>query len=281
MICQRIKPAPSVSEYIKEYLLVHFKFDDKAPKPIKAYPTNPEEGFTFQIRGTLIAEKPELNCSETPAKTYIFGQPDKRQNFHLTHEFMFVSVRFHPGAMFRLLKIPMTEFYDRKIDAELILGQSSIKEVNDQMANAPSYAAIPPILDAFFLKKINKIKYTIQPMDSIGRLILTNPQEFNLAKIAHAAYLSPRQFEKRFVQQAGLSPKHYARVCRFYQAFMTKEYQPNLNWQTIAFNSGYTDYQHLVKDFKQFAGTTPNSLIKETHQNPERRLNITPDFRGV
>lgn len=280
MICKRISPASAVSNYVKEYLLVHMIFDNDAPDPVKTYPINPEEGVTFQIIGTLVAESPELELFEKRPKTYVFGQPDYRQNFHLTHEFMFVHVRFQPGALFQLTGIPMNELVHRGVDASQIFGQD-IGEVDDRLANAPDYASIPSILDAFFLKRILRLKQKLQPFDKIGRLILASPQQFNLVRMADQACLSVRQFENRFVRQIGITPKYYARICRFYQAYEMKEFNPNLDWLSVALHTGYSDYQHLVKDFKQFAGTAPNALIEQSVQNPERRLNIAGGFRGV
>ncbi len=281
MIVQRITPTPCIRNYIREYLLVHLVLDTQTAAPVKAYPVNPEEGITFQIRGLLTSEQPDLGISEKCAKSYFFGQPITRQNLHTEYEFMLVHVRFHPGALFQLFKIPMTELLDKKIDAEFILGRATIEEMNDQLANALHYKTIPLLLDTFFSKYIEKIKLDIQPMDTIGRMIWANPQKFNLDKMAKAAYLSHRQLERRFVQQLGVPPKHYARICRFYEAYILKDTQPNLSWQNIAFDTGYTDYQHLVKDFKQFAGTSPNILLEQTYLNPERRLNISSEFKGV
>lgn len=280
MICKRVKPSNELSHYIKEYLILHVLFDTNDSIPVKSYPVNPEEGITFHLRGSLYAESPELNLSEKRAQTVIFGQPTSRQNLLLSHEFMMVHVRFQPGALFKLFRIPMTELVHKNIDAELVLGQE-IKVVNEQLANAPNYGCIPLILNAYFQRGINKIKVNVQPIDKIGALILESPQGFNLVKTANQACLSHRQFEKRFAQQIGITPKYFARICRFYQAYELKEYSPTLDWLSIAIQTGYNDYQHLVKDFKQFAGTTPNSLILQSANDPERRLNIATNFRGV
>lgn len=280
MICKRIKPITELSKYIKEYLILHVLFDTGAAAPVKSYPVNPEEGMTFHVKGSLYAESPELGISETRAQTVIFGQPESRQNLYLSHEFLMVHIRFQPGGLFKLLQIPMTEFVHKNIDAELVLGHD-IREVHNQLANAGDYNSMPMILDGFFKRKLNTIKQDIQPVDAIGQAILNNPQGFNLEKTASHACLSHRQFEKRFVQQIGITPKHFARICRFYQAFEMKEFHPNYSWLRVAMETGYNDYQHLVKDFKQFAGTTPNTLLQESANNPERRLDIATDFRGV
>lgn len=280
MIYKRIQPGIPVRDYIKEYMLVHLIFDLKDASPVKIYPTNPEEGISFRIRGTLTAENPELNRLERRAQTYIFGQPDGRQNYHTSHDFMLAHVRFHPGSLYRLLRIPMNELVNQNIDAHLIMG-NEIHEVEDRLACAVSYDEIPKILDAYFTQKINRLYKRIEPVDRIGRLIMADPQGFNLKKTANAACLSNRQFERRFMLQVGVTPKYFARICRFYQAYLLYEEQPQLGWYHIALQSGYTDYQHLAKDFKHFSGTTPTQLLLQCSNNPEERLKINTNVKGV
>ena len=281
MICQRIVPPPPVNEYVKEYLLLHMKFGEGVTAPVKAYPVNPEEGMTCVIRGVKTVENVEAGTFEVRPRTYLFGLPNVRQNFHLAlPEYLMVHVRFQVGAMHKLFRIPMYEMLHQYIEAKDIAG-TAITEVEDRLDNASTYDELPLILNQFFAKKIAQIKYGFEPIDRIGRMIVTNPQGFQLAKTADAACLSIRQFEKRFERQIGVTPKYYARICRFYQAYELKERQPNLDWLSVALYNGYTDYQHLVKDFKRFAGVTPNALIQESHLNPERRLGLNHEFVGV
>jgi transcriptional regulator GlxA family with amidase domain len=92
--------------------------------------------------------------------------------------------------------------------------------------------------------------------------------------MASLACLSISQFERRFIQQTGITPKFYTRINRFYQAYQIKEKNPKNDWLSIALETGYHDYQHLVKDFKQFSDTTPHSLLKAQASSPERILGI-------
>lgn len=280
MICKRIKPAPEICTLIKEYVIFHSVFAGNVDIPAKSYPVNPEEGMTFIVRGSLFSETPELGISQQRPQITLFGLPKSRQNLFISQEYFMFHVRFQPGGLFKLLGIPMTELVHKYIDAELVFGQE-VRLINEQLAYAPNYECMPSILDDYFREKINTLKRKDRPIDKIGELILENPQSFNLDKTARQACLSHRQFEKRFVQQIGITPKYYSRICRFNQAYELKEYQPNLDWLSIAVQTGYSDYQHLVKDFKQFAGTVPNTFIKECLNNPERVLNIATDFRGA
>ncbi len=278
MICKRILPGPELRNYIREYLTIHLVFENKSiPPPTKAYPVHPEEGIRFIVRGTLSSEDPETGIIEKRPTTSIFGQPANRQNLLISHEYLLIHVLFQPGMLYKLLKIPMTEIVNQNYDASLILGRD-INEVQERLAALDSYDAMFEILNNYFIQKVKQFQNNIQPVDKIGFMIFNNPQGFNLEKTAGNACLSFRQFEKRFAQQVGLTPKYFARVCRFYQAYELKELRPNLDWLSVAVRTGYNDYQHLVKDFKQFAGVTPNVLIRETLNNPERSVKRASDF---
>ena len=47
-----------------------------------------------------------------------------------------------------------------------------------------------------------------------------------------------------------------------------------MDWLRIAVETSYHDYQHLVKDFKQFSNVTPHFLLAAQAQSPERILGI-------
>lgn len=104
--------------------------------------------------------------------------------------------------------------------------------------------------------------------------MVQNPVGYSVEKLAGYACLSISQFERRFIQQMGVAPKLYNRINRFYSAYLLKGLRPNLDWLSIAVQTGYNDYQHLAKDFKQFSGTTPNSLLAAEAKAPGRVLEL-------
>lgn len=278
MICKRILPDPDLRNFLREYLTIHLVFENKRlPPPAKAYPVNPEEGIRFIVRGTLHSQDPETGKIEKRPPISIFGQAAGRQNLLISREYLMIHVRFQPGFLFKLLRIPMVEIVHQNLDASLVLGRE-ILDIQEMLDALENYDAMLKILNNYFREKVSHFLRNSQPIDQIGFSILNNPQGFNLEKTASQACLSYRQFEKRFAQQIGMTPKFYARVCRFYRAYELKELHQNLDWLSIAVRTGYSDYQHLVKDFKQFAGTTPNLLMKQGLNNPERRVQMASDF---
>jgi len=68
----------------------------------------------------------------------------------------------------------------------------------------------------------------------------------------------------------GVSPKFLARISRFDKAFSLKQINPSLDWLSIALQTGYNDYQHLVKDYKDLTGLSPNQFHEIESKSPER-----------
>ena len=101
------------------------------------------------------------------------------------------------------------------------------------------------------------------PIDDVAKLILYHPDKFSLDRLAKESCLSIRQFQRQFSERIGVSHKWFCRISRFDKAFRLKANRPHLDWLRIAIETGYHDYQHLSKDFIEFADTLPNSLIHE------------------
>ena len=281
MICKRILPTDVLRYWIREYVVAKFCFEHttKLP-PLRVYPANPDEALRFIIYGKLLINQTKTNATiEAPAITLI-GQPTALQNLQISHEYFMFYIRFQPGSLFKLFRIPMSILTDKQIDATAILGRE-ITELYERLGSCFTYEAMIVIVENYFLKKITHLKINSQPIDSVGKTILKNPQAFNLEKTAKEACLSYRQFEKRFEQLVGITPKYYARISRFYEAFILKENNPTLDWLSVAVRTGYNDYQHLAKDFKEFAGSTPNVLMQQSVNTPSNAFSSTNDFRGV
>lgn len=277
MIYRYRQPSYHLRNYVRDYVLAHFVIDTNQNVPLKPFPAKPQGGIIFFIKGFLIANNPSLSTTEKREHTLIVGQQEFRQTFQLSHEFLMIDVIFQPGALNKLLGIPMTEFLNKHIDAELLFGQQ-IHDVNEQLANSICYETMFGIIEKFLLEKIKRVKDNIHPIDKIGQFILDNPTYFDLDSLANHACLSHRQFERRFVQQVGITPRFYQRMGRFRKAFELKLRYGKLNWLEVAWQTGYGDYQHLVKDCKQFSGNTPHQLMQEQNHSPSEMLGIKLDY---
>jgi transcriptional regulator GlxA family with amidase domain len=116
----------------------------------------------------------------------------------------------------------------------------------------------------------HRYKSNCLPIDKVGLFILTRRDQVSVDWLADQACLSPRQFQRQFVERNGMGPKMYARLARFDAAVKLKNSALAKDWLSIALAAGYHDYQHLVRDFKDFTTLTPNEFMLADSQSPER-----------
>ncbi len=274
MIVSELLPCPVLRPYVRNYLLIHL---DNLPDDyrIKPYPTRIEQALVFFARGHIKSHDPHTGIVSKIAANALFGQHVSRLNFHTFPEpdFLMLMVVFQPGAMYRLLGFSSNELTQAFCNAEDILN-AELRSVNDQIANANTYKEMIERAEAYLLRKLRNLKIDAHPIDRIGTLLLHNPTPFSLDWLANQANLNPRQFERKFNERIGIGPKLYSRISRFYQTFAHKEKHPHIDWLTVAVHFGYTDYNHLAKDFKQFTNVTPNIILKEYAQRPEIIVNL-------
>jgi AraC-like DNA-binding protein len=186
---------------------------------------------------------------------------------------MMVRVHFQPGALFRLLRVPLYEFTDNWLDGSSVIG-GEIHAVNERLRNCRSYQEMISVVEEYLSMKVKKVRETEYPLDRVACSIFENPSRFSLDTLAKEACLCHRQFNRKFTERMGVGPKLYSRVVRFYKAYQYKEKHTDEDWLTIALLFGYSDYQHMVKDFKEFSHLTPNLWINQDNQSPERILQL-------
>jgi AraC-like DNA-binding protein len=271
MTFSSIAASPHLQEFVRDYLIAHFRFDPVMPIPHKRYAPKPEQGITFFIRGRprmvhLLTDE----VQEAPAVA-IFGQQMERCDVHLAPEFLMFRVHFQPGALFRLLGIPLYEFGQHYFDAELVLG-GEVRDVSERLAAARSCAGMVETVESFLVRRVARAARGVLPVDRAAGLVLADSAHASLDWLARQACLSPRQLNRRFNERIGVGPKLYSRLVRFNRAYRFRMAHPAVAWPTVAIQFGYTDYQHMVRDFKQFTNATPTAWAHEDRGSPEHVL---------
>ncbi len=273
MLYKYIIPSPILREIVRDYLVAHFIFGVNEPIPIKPYAPKPEQGITFFPKGFVSISNQNNSTLIKAPNVSLFGQQVSRYNFHLTPKYLMFRVHFHPGALYRLVGIPLIEFTHQYSDAAAIINRE-VEDVNERLANCSNYIQMVQVVETYLIRKVKNVKKSPYLIDDIAACMLANPSKFSLDYFAYQACLSPRQFNRKFTERIGIGPKLYSRIIRFYRAYKYKEENPSADWLTVAVQFDYADYQHLVKDFKEFAGATPAIWAYEDNQSPERILKI-------
>jgi len=271
MIFSHITPSPALRDFVRDYLIAHFRFGKGDPPPLKPYAPKPEQGITFFVRGRPTSVNPLTAEKQTASPVSIFGQQHQRCDVHLTAEFLMLRVHFQPGALFRLLNVPLYEFGENYFDAELVLG-AEVRDVGERLSNASSYAEMLALLEEYLIRCVRKGTQGVHAADRAAIRMTADPANASLDWLAREACLSPRQFNRKFTERMGVGPKLYCRLLRFHRAYHLKASHQTLAWPLVAIECGYADYQHMVRDFRYFTNATPNVWLADESTSPEHVL---------
>jgi AraC-like DNA-binding protein len=268
-------PIPALREYVRQLQIVGCHFPTAMRTlPMKAYWPRAENTLAFYPRDQERQQYGADGEKLLKPASILSGQHAMVTNRYVGRDFMVFQVQFQPGALFRLTGIPANELTNTFVDAEAVFGRR-IRQVNEQLANASHYLQMIPVVEEFLLDlvAIARIR-ALRPVDLIGKMLLQQPAAKTLDELADRACLSQRQFYRMFVEREGVSPKMFARIARFENAMKIKNKQPHLDWLSVAMHLGYHDYQHLVRDFKEFTGMTPNAFLQQESHAPERTFGV-------
>jgi AraC-like DNA-binding protein len=266
-------PHPALSEIVSHIMILEADFSQKNHR-IAPFPPTPQNSIHFYPRDACYAQPNANGKFEQSPASIIVGAQVGRVNLQMGDHHIIISVAFQPGGLYRLLGIPLTEIYDRSYDTTFLLG-NSIKEVNERLKETSSHWEMKTIVENFLLKRAYKNAY--HPFERTMQVLLQSNASLSMEKAASLSCLSLRQFERKSKQVLGYSPKMFARLVRFSKAYRLKENKPHISWAQLANTSGYFDQMHMIRDFKEFTGVSPNAILDEISRSPfpvQQSLNL-------
>ncbi|HEX8658480.1 MAG TPA: helix-turn-helix domain-containing protein [Hymenobacter sp.] len=263
MVLRFQQPAPPLRPFVQHYMLVHTRYDGLDPgQAVKPMPPAPQQCLYFYPRDEMRTFHYGQGREIRSPRSVLVGPQVSRVDLHFPADHLMLCAAFWPGGLHRLLGVPVKELFDFSIESRALLGPG-VSEVEARLAETTDYPAMFAVLEAYLLRAQRRLRPAAErPLDRLlPALLPTGRTTASLDCLAAEACLSPRQFERGFFERVGMAPKLYARIVRFDRAFRLKERRPDLDWLAVAVQTGYYDYRHLVRDFKEFAGVTPPQLL--------------------
>ena len=260
------KPHPALGSVVNNILVFHAT-NELQTKVMFPFPPLPEHCILFYPFDRPFVEDVNTKQLYQLYACTIAGQHTERTVLSLGQNHLIIKIGFQPGAMQRLLGVPMHKMIPCiSYDGEDVFGQN-VKHTTDAFANAASYEMMKEIADNFMLELVSKVKKP-NTIDFVIPQILKHGGMIKIDALVKAAYMSNRQFERAFKDRMGVSPKFYSRLVRFSKAWILKEDHPKLTWTRVAYSCNYFDQMHLIRDFKEFADYNPSEISEAFKKQP-------------
>ncbi len=259
---------PLLQEFINCIMVVHAEVENTMEAVICPYPPTPQNSLFFYINDLIKVQKDGETHFVLQPRSVIVGPQLTRVSLDINKSHKAVRVGFHPGGLYRLLGISMNEMIDGSYDATDVFG-NEMQELNEKLQEADGFDRIKDVIENFLLQKVKSLKRNM-PFDLAMLELMRLNGNLSIEKVASLSCLSLRQFERVSKERIGIPPKLFARLVRFSKAYRLRENFPLLSWTNIAYECGYFDQMHLIRDFKQFAGVAPGIIEKELDNAPIR-----------
>ena len=192
----------------------------------------------------------------------LWGQVINPLAFRSLGENSMLGIRFYPHTSFLFLDDAVSRFNDQVTDFTAVAGKP-MRVLHEMLLDNANLDKRIALLESFLLAKLQLAGRKMDKLTLIESVMEElNHQDFleNIQQVAGQYGISSRYLQKLFVQYTGLSPKLYQKINRFQKGLvLVGKGEDSLT--SIAYECGYYDQSHFIRDFKSFTGFTPSSNI--------------------
>lgn len=175
-----------------------------------------------------------------------------------------VAVRFKPGAAGPFLGMPLHPLTDGRAGLPELWGRSAADRLDDALWTD----------DLTDRQRIALVERALLRRLAVADGARSNPLGLRAVAAIEAAHgalpvealadtlhVSRQYLALQFRQQVGITPKLFARICRFRRALaLLRNPSRAGDLAALAADCGYFDQSHLIRDFRDFADSTPGAF---------------------
>ncbi len=255
MLYREYEPTGTARSFIKCYWLL----DDPSPspEPQRLFPDGRPE-LIFNLAGPF--ESKSNDSWRKQPQSFVVGQITGPMVIRPCGPAMILGVRLHAYGANRIFKEPSAELTGNVVALSDI--DSPLRELTDRLHDCRSPGDRVRIVEEAVVHQSANNSRAHDPAIAFAANEFERTRGLaSIAEVAHQLGISLRQFQRRFVAAVGIGPKLFCRMQRF-QLVVRAMGQPDHDWTDIAIGAGYFDQAHLIRDFRQFTGTTPRALVE-------------------
>ena len=193
---------------------------------------------------------------------FIYGQINRYIEIAPMGASGIIAARFWPNGLSPLLPIPIADLEDKATALEDIFGSEG-EQLGSNVLGSSNTAERILIIEGFLINRLNDA----DAMDKVAKtcvdVLLQSQGKMDVHELADKLQLHRRQIERKFSSGIGMSPKQLARVIRLQSALKSLDLGQFGSLTSIAYDNGYYDQAHFIRDFKEFTGVSPKSFYAQ------------------
>lgn len=250
---QIITPLPALAPYIRHYWILQ----DDADSPVseRTLPIGCVQLIFHKAKQLL-----SLNDSKLQPQSFISGQSTTFTDVLSTGKIEMIAVVFQPYTAKVFLSVPIRLFHGQNVSVDEV-GDIELLDLAKKIADTSVNEICIYWVEQFLLHRLYAFpEYNLKRMSAVLHQINIQPQ-LNIAQLSDIACLSDKQFGRIFSDSVGTTPKEFMRIIRMQRALFLLQQDAALSFARVAYECGFTDQSHMIKEFKLFSGYTPTEYL--------------------
>jgi len=209
--------------------------------------------MAFRLRGTVL----ENNQGILPAAA-LGGLRKTYRSLSYAGNTANLLIVFREDGAAAFFKEPLHELFGVSASLDNFIRRQQLDDITEQLAAAPDNQACIGIIQRFLLATWKQAKPDLLVQEAV-RNIRQAGGNLRIKELLQELHISQDAFEKRFRKITGASPKQFASIVRLRNLIGRAD---GSTLTELAYEAGYFDQAHFIKDFKSFTGRTPREFYK-------------------
>lgn len=165
----------------------------------------------------------------------------------------YFGVRFVPGIFPDFVAVSAHELIEHELDLHDVT--SSSERLLEQVINSKNFSQKVDVVSQF-LKKQKRRKISGLTNQVIAK-IRQHKGNIQINELERFSGYTTRTLQRLFKNDIGLTPKGFSRVIRCQSAVYDINHSDDLAFSDLAFDLGFSDQSHFLREFKRLVNITP------------------------
>jgi AraC-like DNA-binding protein len=255
-----IKPCPPLLPYVKCYYI--YESDTPASFEDTVFPSGCIE-IIFNL-GTGKWQTAVEHTFVTTPPIELWGQIIRPLPIKSIGKNTMLGIRFYPHAAAGFLREKVDLFNNQVVDFR-DLSDSTVNLLYTRLQETNSWHKRIVLVENFLLQRLSIATAKFGKMTVVSDIMKEIRQyDFfdNIENVASRYGITSRYLQKIFLQYTGLTPKLFSKINRF-QNSLQLLIKNESSLTAIAYDCGYFDQSHFIREFKSFTGYTPSGYTIE------------------
>ena len=180
-----------------------------------------------------------------------------------------MGVHFRTGGAFPFLNIEASELTNTHANLDDLWGRSGL-ELRERLCEAATVQQRFRIIEGALRTRLQYQTKGQQQIKNALKMFAMGGSGTLVRAVARELGFSQRRFIQTFSAYVGLTPKVFCRILRFQRARVLAQKLQAPDWAELAVDCGYFDQSHLIRDFREFSGSTPKTYSVQQHHKDAR-----------